>query len=163
MNILQFGRGRMEPWSTSAAGSGESADIAFEDIQLGAGDDVAVALAITHDLVDDVKQHITDACLPIGRMLAIRPKNGPGQGGVRNAAHALAIADEVTALIKKRSPDERKGCLHLFAASPNTLIFLLGQLSKSFGSVTLYEYDFEQTRGGGYEPSLTLPLPPAAA
>lgn len=160
LSILQFGRGRMEPWPAAADSSDTPAGLTTENVELGAGDDVAVALSITHDIVDEMKQHIDSAGLPVGRILAVRPQGGSKPAAVRGADHALAIADEVAALVKKRTPDERSGHLHLFAAAPNALVFFLGQLSKGFGRVTLYEFDFEQTRSGGYEPSFSLPITP---
>jgi hypothetical protein len=33
---------------------------------------------------------------------------------------------------------------------------MLGQLSRTLGAITLYEFDFEGTGGGGYQPSLSL-------
>ena len=159
LNILQFSRGGMKPWPAAARSADIAAALAPENFEIRAGQDVAVALSITHDIIDDVEQHIASADLPVGRVLAIRPEGGSNPSAVQGAEHALAIADEVAALIKKRTPGERDGHLHLFAAAPNALVFFLGQLSKGFGRVTLYEFDFEKTRSGGYEPSFSLPIP----
>ncbi|SAL09202.1 hypothetical protein AWB64_00101 [Caballeronia sordidicola] len=48
--------------------------------------------------------------------------------------------------------------LHLFIAAPNAFTFFLGQRQPGLGKITLYEYDFEGANGGGYKPSLSLPI-----
>ena len=48
--------------------------------------------------------------------------------------------------------------IHLFMAVPNAFSFYAGQRQPGIGRVTLYEFDFENTRSGTYTPSLTLPL-----
>jgi hypothetical protein len=56
----------------------------------------------------------------------------------------------------RRTPDERRGRLHLFAAGPNGLLFFFGRQARGLGRCILYEYDFD---GGSYtyEPAITLP------
>ena len=46
----------------------------------------------------------------------------------------------------------------VFVAAPNAFTFFLGQRQPGLGKTTLYEYDFEGANGGGYRPSLTLPI-----
>jgi hypothetical protein len=61
--------------------------------------------------------------------------------------------------IRSRTVRERKGVLHLFSAAPNAFLFFLGQLSRGFGRVQLYEYDFDRNIPGAY--SLSIQLPPS--
>lgn len=159
VNILQFSRSGREPWSTTQVASPPEANLAIDEFPLGRGNDVALVLAITHDIVGEVQQYADKVALPLGRILAVRPKAGSTQSAVRGGEHALAIADEISRAVKRRTPDEREAELHIFAAAPNGLVFFVGQLSTSFGGVTLYEYDFEQNRTCGYEPSFSLPAP----
>ena len=46
--------------------------------------------------------------------------------------------------------------LHSFLATPNAFAFDVGCHSSILGPLTLYEYDFERTGGGGYAASLAL-------
>jgi hypothetical protein len=45
---------------------------------------------------------------------------------------------------------------HIFLAAPNAFSFFLGQHQRAIGTVTLYEWDFERLRGGGYSVSLSI-------
>jgi hypothetical protein len=45
---------------------------------------------------------------------------------------------------------------HVFSAAPNAFSFFFGQHQKTIGPVTLYEWDFDGLRGGGYNLSLSI-------
>lgn len=160
ISILQFSRSGPQSWSATLGASVPSADLAVDDVRVDRGSDVALVLAITHDIVCEVREHIDEADLPVGRVVSIRPAAGSGQSAVHGGEHALAMADEIARVVKARTRKERASTLHLFASAPNGLVFFLGQLSPSFGHVKLYEYDFEQIRSRGYELSFSLPTPP---
>ena len=46
----------------------------------------------------------------------------------------------------------------LFIAGPGGFAVYLGQRQLAMGPVTLYEFDFEEARGGGYEAALSFPV-----
>jgi SMODS-associated and fused to various effectors sensor domain len=46
--------------------------------------------------------------------------------------------------------------VHIFMAAPNAFSFFFGQHQKAVGPVTLYEWDFDGLRGGGYNESLSV-------
>jgi hypothetical protein len=50
------------------------------------------------------------------------------------------------------------GRIHLFIAGPGAFAFYLAQRQVALGPTTLYEFDFEGTRGGSYEAALSLPI-----
>ena len=52
---------------------------------------------------------------------------------------------------------ERGGRLHLFAAAPNALSFLMGREAPVLGATTVYEYDFDSMGVGAYSPGVSLP------
>jgi hypothetical protein len=88
--------------------------------------------------------------------------SGPNNQVVKDGAHTKLLASQLAAYIKTdRIGKERQGKLHIFAAAPNALIFFLGQLARSFGACTLYEYDFETNALGAYQPSLSFPPAPS--
>jgi hypothetical protein len=72
--------------------------------------------------------------------------------------HALELTQQLVPRAARRTPAERAGTLHLFAAAPNALLFYLGQLAHGLGRTTMYEYDFDSLRPGAYTSSLTFPL-----
>ncbi len=122
--------------------------------------DVAVAISITHDVFNDVQDYVTRNLPQVGRIINCRIHPQPGNTAVRNGTHAFALAQELTALFKQRSCEERDGALHLFAAAPNAFMFFLGQLAHGFGTCLLYEYDFESNALGAYQPSITFSRQP---
>lgn len=159
VGIQQRSRAGVDTWSTTSECDRCDPDLEIASHPIGEGDEVALALAITHDVEADVRASLASQEVHAGRLVVVRPTGGAGQGAVRDGAHALAIADAISRTLKARSVRERSAALHLYSAAPNALLFFLGQLSPSFGRTTLYEFDFEGTRGGGYLRSLTLPIP----
>ena len=121
--------------------------------------DLAVALCITHDIAKDVEQYVRCSLPSIKQVLELRPSFGPGSLVVKSGHHAFDLAEATKEAIrhsKHEAPDCRN--IHLFVAAPNSLCFFLGQQQIAIGPVQLYEFDFDQQRGGSYEPSLALPM-----
>lgn len=119
--------------------------------------DMVVAVCLTHDVVPAVKMHLA-ATLPQASFLLIaRPTCGTGARSVVCGQHAFDLAEALALQINQKRYANRPP-LHLFIAAPNAFTFFLGQRQPSLGKTTLYEYDFEGTNGGGYRPSLSLPI-----
>jgi len=145
---------RPDPAATSCIGAGWS----YSDQELQTeGHDVAVALSVTHDVLEDVKDFVLQELPQVNRIMAfcVEPRLGPAS--VRDATHALALTQELAAKLKARTREERSARLHIFAAAPNAFTFLLGQLAKGFGPCTMYEYDFETNAPGAYQASVSFP------
>ncbi|HEV2717267.1 MAG TPA: SAVED domain-containing protein, partial [Terriglobales bacterium] len=119
--------------------------------------DMAVAVCLTHDVVPAVKAHLAASLPQAKSLLVARPSCGAGARSVVCGQHAFDLA-EALALQINRSRAGNKLPLHLFVAAPNAFTFFLGQRQPGLGKTTLYEYDFEGINGGGYKPSLSLPV-----
>jgi hypothetical protein len=118
--------------------------------------DVAFAIGVTHDPQKEAEEYLKSSQLDITRLVPLTvPK--PSTTSVRDGLHALQLAQWLVRKVRQRSAREREGTLHLFMAAPNAFVFFLGQLSRSFGPVQLYEHDFHKERGGPYWPSIRLP------
>jgi CBASS immunity sensor of nucleotide second messenger signals len=85
------------------------------------GRDVAVAISITHDVFNDVQDFVIRNLLQIGRIIHCRIHPQPGNTAVVDGAQAFALAQQLAALFKQRTREERAGALRLFAATPNAL------------------------------------------
>lgn len=88
---------------------------------------------------------------------------GPSQKSVLCGAHAAALAEKLSMRLQalRTTKNLSAARLHLFLAAPNGFSFELGRHAAAIGPLTLYEFDFERTRGGGYTASLSLPYPNA--
>jgi hypothetical protein len=124
------------------------------------GSDMAVGVCLTHDVGPAVKRHLAAALPGVGRLLLATPQGGANSRAVASGQHAFDLAESLA----QRINAERQvgGRVHLFIAAPNTFTFFLGQRQPSMGSITLYEFDFEGQNGGGYAPSIALPIAKAA-
>jgi hypothetical protein len=127
--------------------------------RVGDGPDVALALGVTHNVLNDVR-HYVQANLPtVGRILFYTLEGGPGGMVVQDGTHAKLLADALaTDLRARRTVEERGGRLHIFPAAPNGLLFFVGQLMPGFGPTTLYEFDFDTSSPGAYQPSFSFPV-----
>jgi len=123
--------------------------------------DVALALAVSRaEVAEHVREFIRTESLPVGRIIDATIAPEPGPRSVRGGAHALRLAQALLHRLQQRQAHERSGCLHLFCAGPNALLFYLGQLSRSFESIALYEFPFgAQGNFGRYQRSIELPPP----
>lgn len=159
---LQSGPGIIgaEPWTAVPAVAPFVTPL-WDDLSYtidGCGPDVAVALGVAQRLHDDVRDYVT-RCLPsVGRVISLQVADGANGRSVRDAAHALQLADDVAARVRARSFEERGGALHLFVACPKSLAFFLGRCVPGFGRTVVYEYDFASMAPAAYATAITFPL-----
>jgi hypothetical protein len=157
-------KGGVEDWKPSCGPLPDGPYWKAEDDRLldAGATDVAVAVSLTWPVLEDVRMYVEKAPYPIGRLVPATLAPEPGQGGVKNGAHALALAQALALRIRARTAEERRGTLHLFVSAPNAFLFYLGQLARGLGRIQLYEYDFDTGAPGAYRPSIMLPAGPAA-
>lgn len=118
------------------------------------GTEIALALCVTHDVTSDVRVYLEKEKLPVGRIIKCFLPSGVNNATIQDADHAKILTDQLSSYLRShRTTIERQRKLHIFAAAPNGLIFFAGQVSRSFGSCVLYEYDFDSNAPGAYEPS----------
>lgn len=118
---------------------------------------MAIAVCLTHDVVPAVKAHIAASLPQVSSLLIARPTCSAGAKSVICGPHAFDLAEALSLQINLK-PQINRPPLHLFIAAPNAFTFFLGQRQPGLGKTTLYEYDFEGGNGGGYKPSLALPI-----
>jgi hypothetical protein len=125
----------------------------FEDIPLHqSGPEIAIAIGLTHDITAQVKAFATAHMPDVRSVFIARPQAGPSQFSVCGGRHAWQMSEAVT----HRLRDAGASRVHIFMAAPNAFSFFLGQHQKALGPVTLYEWDFDGLRSGGYNMSLTV-------
>lgn len=119
--------------------------------------DMIVAVCLTHDVASAVKAHIAASLPHASSLLIATPSCGTGARSVVCGQHAFDLAEALALQINQMRNASRPP-LHLFIAAPNAFTFFFGQRQPSLGKTTLYEFDFENANGGGYKPSLSLPI-----
>lgn len=125
------------------------------------GSDVALAIGVTHDVLNDVQIYVSNSLPSVRRILSCKIRPYPSSSAVRDGTHALSLAQELVSIVRQnRSTEERKSALHVFAAAPNGVVFFLGQLARSLGECVIYEYQFDRSIPGQYQPSLKFPPQP---
>ena len=127
-----------------------------------AGNEVAVAISVTHNVLDDVRVYVARNLPRVGRIIECYPEPEPSNTAIKDAGHAYWLAQKLAASFKLRPAQERSATLHIFAAAPNAFLFFLGQMARSFGVCVCYEFDFDTSKPGAYQPSLTFPPPSLA-
>ncbi len=121
--------------------------------------DVALCLSITHDVVADVEEYLSTPDSPaVGCIVQLTPEGGASPESIRGADHAYQLASQVPKVLASARRN-RRGRTHIFFASPNALMFFIGQLRDALGPVVLYEFDFGLEHDGSYRRSLSLPFP----
>ncbi|MBD9395351.1 SAVED domain-containing protein [Acidovorax sp. ACV01] len=131
----------------------------FSEFDMGTnGPEVAVAVSITRTTEQQVRAFLQGQP-NIGRLVVAGLTGSASQCAVLNGTHADQLADRLANHLK----DVRsiaglaaRPALHLFMAAPYSFAFFLGRHIKVLRPVTLYEFDFEGERGGGYVSSLTM-------
>jgi hypothetical protein len=132
--------------------------LVIEDEQLpGDGDEIAVAVSLTHDITTDVRAFVTRDLPQVGQIVHCRLEAGASARAIRCGSHAWQLAEAVVQhLTPKRTRGRRLTRVHFFLAGPNGFAFFLGQQQRAIIAATVYEWDLECVRGGGYSPGLSL-------
>jgi len=123
----------------------------------GVEGEIAVAVCLTHDVTIAVRAHLAAALPQVGTLLIATPSGGPSARSVACGRHAFDLAEALAQQVNLQRQG-KTGATHFLVAAPNAFTFYLGQRQAGMGRSTLYEYDFEGANGGGYRPSLSLPI-----
>lgn len=114
--------------------------------------DVAIALAISSDLTDDVKQHIASAGLNIP-VITVSLPNGISNVSIEGRDHAYAVALAIRDLARQIARTINPPVLHLFIAAPAGFTVMLGGVWDRVPTTQTYE----DLCGNGYEPAFLIP------
>jgi hypothetical protein len=129
-------------WTT--AGHRSDIGLSIEAHEVGLGEDVAICLSISRPIVDDVLKYLEAQHLPIGRLLDIRPHDGPERDALADPADARAVVD-ATVLEAGRTPEK---VVHLFLCAPNAVALMMGHGWNRVPATQVYE-----DTNPGYQPT----------
>jgi hypothetical protein len=119
---------------------------------LGDGQDMALAIGLTHDVAPMVRQFLEEQ-VGIGKLVVVRPFAGASGASVRSGSHAMKLTEDIVDVVRHEG---RAPMLHVFIAAPNGFTFFLGQHQHILGRCTIYEWDLDGIRSGTYSPGLSV-------
>jgi hypothetical protein len=161
VTVVQKVAGRKLNWSPRLTSSADRPGIwnwHEQTLSLG-GKDIVLAISATHDIREQAQAFAAEKCTDAAKVITCTIQPMPSNTAFQDADH---IRSAIYALIHKirgvQSVIKGIGLVHLLMAAPNAFAFFLGQHAKPLGKITLYEFDFERQRDGGYQPSISLPL-----
>jgi SMODS-associated and fused to various effectors sensor domain len=142
--------GREGEWSSSSP----KHEFALErdTIEIGTGDEIAVAISISQPIKDDVLAYIEEEQLPVASLHVYRPVGGASREAIPTPEHGAGAAAAISSALREDNGRHR-GLLHLFIAAPLPLAVLVGHLWNRMPKTQLYE---DLGAGGGYFPSFTV-------
>ncbi|NJL27230.1 MAG: SAVED domain-containing protein [Thermoanaerobaculia bacterium] len=159
MTIRQAGVNGFEPWTHDRHYRHQGPlwrerEIEREEAE---GRGVAVAVGVLTKNLKDVERYVErHLAQRVSKILVVEAEPEPSNTVIVDGNHAFALAQALKVLIEARDTAEQAEDLHLFIASPGAFAFYLGQLSRGFGAMQLYEFDFEASGERNYVPSLRI-------
>lgn len=150
VRLRQKGLGRVDLWDVAVPAPDPEHGWRFTYETVGPGTDIAVAVSVTQDVAAEVRTHVST--IPTIGTLLTCDLTSRGPAAIRNGGHARWLADEFVREVRRLTTRQGAERVHLFAAAPVSLAFLVGQQSAAIGPVTVYEYDFGRTNT--YRPGL---------
>lgn len=160
LSVVQYSSKGQQIWQLSGY-EGSEFEAVNSSVHSVASDqpNVAVAIGLTHSIVEDVKHHLAMFPNDIGKILSIEVAPAPSASSVCNAAHAQFLVQQVMSSINgELTPDERQQVIHIFYSGPNAVAFLLGRSSWLLENLQLHEHIPYPGGGSIYEPSIRFPL-----
>lgn len=163
VHVRQSTDAGMETWKNAAPDVGNVAicEWTTSDQAMGGGDDIAIAISVTHNILEDVQAYMGEANLKVSVLRHfLCPKCG--KLAIANPEEATALVEKLIGSVRqlKRASVTREAArtnvLHVFAAMPNYMAFALGQRLRPLGRVQLYEHNFDSGCGSDYIPSLQI-------
>lgn len=144
-----------ELWAPVGSDAGQGWSKEIKEIREG-GAEIAVAISVTHDVLDDVLEYVSRNLPEVGEVLSFRVNPNPGRSSVTGGDHAYHLAEILAQNLYKVKKAKQPAQFHLFIAAPNGFQFYLGAFANLFGNCTVYEYDFEAKKLGAYSPAMAF-------
>lgn len=118
--------------------------------------DIALVLGITYNILDNVQNYIENSEIEVSKIINCNVEGNIGHDVIIDGTHAIELANSVSCVLnEKRTIEEKRNNLHIFAACPVSFIFYLGQISNKIGKINLYEFDSDDLI---YLTSFKLPI-----
>lgn len=154
IELVQKGRAGTRVWRSDDRSTGAAFNVINRP--LGSGREIAVGIGVSRAVDADVLPYISSRLPNVGKYLSFSLPSGPNQQIVAGGEHASALADQVANVIRDIKATDVDAVVHIFAACPNTLLFLLGQHHRGIAPCIVYEFDFDRRGNKTYQPSFVI-------
>ena len=142
--------GREGEWSS--AGARSPMELLREEIPLGAGNEIALAVSISADIREDVLHFLGSYGTPVDKLIVYSPAAGANRSAIPGVREGLGLAHKVSAAMRADTRDIGSK-VHLFQAGPLPLSVILGHLWNRMPLTQLYD---DMGPGRGYGPTFLL-------
>lgn len=129
-------RGREGEWSST--GERVGVELRREEVELGAGDDVALCLSVSAETRSDVLDYIRSRSLPVGRLIDYSPSRGASRDSIVGPQEGLGLACRISAEMRTDTQKTR-GVVHIFQAAPLPLSVMIGHFWNRMPRSQLYD------------------------
>ena len=148
--------GRSSVWEPGAA----DASVAWTAIDVPIspdGPNVAVALAITHDITAAVSAFLDGRSdLGVASLRVYVSTTGPGHTAISSGPEGWALSAELAADVGRFADRHKAHAIHLFAAAPNALSFLMGRMKRPGDVVQTWEHNGDGALKATYVEAIRL-------
>jgi hypothetical protein len=140
-------------WSTDTPKTAIAAP-QVQQMQLGLGSDLAVAVGLALDPTDEVVAYLRAATIPVDNLLTITPAAGADDQSIAGPGQAVRYAQHIRDLVRgDLSRHAEPELIHLFLAGPGGLALLLGHRWNRIRQTVVYEH---LSTGRGYAPAFSI-------
>lgn len=154
VSLIQKGRVGKRTWRSDDGAEGPLFEVATT--HPGTGNDIAIAISVAQSVDAQTKAYVDQHLPSVGTMMNFALPSGPGQRVVTGGAHAAALAEQISNAVRAQRGADPDAVAHIFAATPNSLIFFLGQQHQGIAPCVVYEFDFDRQGAKSYQPSLVV-------
>ena len=154
--LVQKGRVGARTWRADDSSAAKGARFEVAEEQLGGGREFAVAISVSQPATAQARAYVTMRLPEVGKLISFALPTGPGQQSVAGGEHAAALAEQISNHVRTVTADDLDAVIHIFAATPNSLLFYLGQHYQAIAPCIVYEFDFDRRAHKTYQPSFMI-------
>ncbi|MGD9879335.1 MAG: SAVED domain-containing protein [Reyranella sp.] len=156
-HLVQKGRVGTRVWRADdgSAAKGARFEVAEELVE-SRGHEIGVAISVSQPAAPQARAYIAANLPDVGKVISFAMPAGPGQQSIVGGEHASALAEQVSNCVREVKVADPDAVVHIFAASPNSLMFYLGQHHQGISPCIVYEFDFDRRAHKTYQPSFTI-------
>lgn len=132
---------RGELWSTDAPPEAGVTATVLADEHIGAGDDLAVAVALSNDIVDDVRAYVKAESLSVDRLIALGPNGVPSGSAVPSQSWLVAWVGSARNIIRRTAGGAPR--VHLFVSAPAAAAMMLGHRWNVLPPATFHDFNHQ--------------------